>query len=91
MVLKTFIKDPDAILDYTFDWTEWLQESETISIYVITIDAGITKESDNENEGKVIVWLSGGAVGETYNIACKITTDLDRTDERTVEIIMVER
>lgn len=91
MVLKTFIKDPDAVLDYAFDWTDWLQETETISAHTITVTAGITKDSDSESGGIVTVWLSGGTEGETYPVACQITTSMSRTDERTVEISMVER
>jgi hypothetical protein len=82
---------PHATLDYAFDWTEWLQTNETINSYVLTVDAGITKESDTENAGIVTVWLSSGTLGTTYNIACRITSSLGRTDERTVEIIMVDR
>jgi len=91
MVVKTFVKDPDAVLDYAFDWTEWLQASETINIYILSVDIGITKDSDNENAGIVTVWLSGGTDGERYKVACKITTNLGRTDERTAEIVMRER
>ena len=91
MVLKTFIKDPDAVLDYAFDWTEWLQSSETISVYTISIGAGIIKDSDSETNGIVTVWLSGGTDGETYEVACKITTGLGRTDERTAMVEMSER
>ena len=91
MVLKTFIKDPDAELDYAFDWTTWLQETETISSYIITVAAGITKDSDTKNAGIVTVWLSGGTEGETYTVACRITTSMGRTDERTVGIVMAER
>ncbi len=91
MVLKTFIKDPDATLDYAFDWSEWLQESETISTYTLTVESGITKEGDNEADGIVTVWLSGGTIGTTYIITCKVTTNLSRTDERSAEIIMVNR
>ncbi|MFV9676703.1 MAG: hypothetical protein ACNYVW_03530 [Methanosarcinales archaeon] len=92
MVLETFPpKDPDAVLDYAFDWTEWLQASEVITTHIISIDAGIIKDSDSENAGIVTVWLSGGTDGETYNVACRITTNLGRTDERTAVVEMAER
>ena len=56
---NTFLKDPDATLDYAFDWSGWLQSGETISSYAITVDSGITKESDSQSSGVVTVWLSG--------------------------------
>jgi len=92
MVYKKFPpKDPDAVLDYAFDWTKWLQTSESISTYTISIDAGLTKDSDSETAGIVTVWLSGGTDGETYKVACRITTGLGRTDERTAVVEMSER
>ncbi len=89
------IKDPNAVLDYGFNWRpegeEWLEEDETITSYVITVPTGITKDSDSESDGVVTVWLSGGTAGENYKVACKITTSSGRTDERSVWIKAVER
>jgi len=82
----SFLKDPDAVLDYVFDWSDWLDSDETISSYIITEETGITVDSDSESDGLVTVWLSGGSAGEKYNVACKITTSLGRTDERTMII-----
>jgi len=88
MTEKTIPKDPDAVLDYAFDWeTEsWLETGETISSHVITVPAGITKDSDSEADGIVTVWLSGGTAGEDYVITCKITTSAGRTDKRSFVI-----
>lgn len=91
MPVTTMVKDPDAILDYVFDWSDWLESGETISSHVITVNAGITKDSDSESSGVVTVWLSGGTAGNKYNVACKIVTSLARTDERTIEIRMEDR
>jgi len=86
-----FLKDPDAVLDYAFDWSSWLQSGETISSYSITVDSGLTKESDNESDGVVTVWLSGGTAGSEYTVSCKITTSMSRTDERSMTIKVMER
>lgn len=96
MVEKLFVKDPDAVLDYAFDWNNvaegtWLQTGETISAYVVTAEAGLTKDSDSESDGLITVWLSGGSAGEQYVVACRITTSLGRTDERSIWIVVRER
>lgn len=92
MIEKWFIKDPDAVLDYAFDWEEyWLGSSETIASHTITVQTGITKDSDSESDGIVTVWLSGGTAGNTYEVACEIVTTSGRTDERTISIICNER
>ena len=91
MVVKEFSKDPDAVLDYAFDWTPWLEDSETISSHTITTQTGLTKDSDSESDGIVTIWFSGGSAGIVYGIACKIVTSGGRTDERTATIRCVER
>lgn len=96
------IKDPDAILDYKFDWkastngsgdSDWLSSGETISTYTITAQSGITVDSDSLTDANtsVTVWLSGGTAGTRYTVACKIVTSAGRTDERTMIFDMVNR
>ena len=91
LTLQNPLKDPSAVLDYVFDWTEWLATGETITDYTITADTGITVDSSTEDDGKVTVWLSGGTAGINYKVACLITTTEGRTDERTIWIKVVER
>ena len=86
-----YIKDPDAVLDYAFDWRAWLASEETISSHTVTVDPGLTKNSDSESSGIVTVWLSGGTAGVGYNVACKIVTNENRTEERSISIKCVER
>ena len=91
LTLQNPLKDPSAVLDYVFDWTEWLASGETIATHTITADTGITVDSSTEDDGKVTVWLSGGTAGINYKVACKITTSAGRTDERTIWIKVTNR
>lgn len=91
MATNTFIKDPSAVLDYVFDWSDWLATGEVISSHVITVDTGLTKDSSSEASGIVTVWLSGGTAGTNYKVACKIVTSAGRTDERTMWIKVADR
>ena len=91
LTLQNPLKDPSAVLDYVFDWNEWLATGETITDHTITADTGITVGSSSESDGKVTVWLSGGTAGINYKVACLITTTAGRTDERTLWIRVVER
>ena len=91
LTLQNPLKDPSAVLDYVFDWTEWLATGETITDHTITADTGITVDSSTEDAGKVTVWLSGGTAGINYKVACKITTTAGRTDERTLWIKVTNR
>ena len=86
-----FLKDPDAKLDYSVDWSEWLEEGDSISASVWTVTAGITKISDAHANGVATIWLSGGTAETQYNVANKITTTAGRIDERTLSIIVQSR
>lgn len=89
--MAIYEKDPDAVLDFSFDWSDWLADGETISTYVVTVADGLTKDSDAQASGVVTHWLSGGTVGTNYSVACKVTTNQGRTDERTDTICIRQR
>lgn len=90
---RTYIKDPEAVLDYKFDWSSWLDSGETIASRTVTVDAGLTKDSDavTDTSTSVTVWLSGGTDGVSYSVNCQIVTSANRTDERTMIIRVNER
>ena len=89
---KIIRKDPDAVLDYAFDWTtNWLESGETISSYTVTVTTGITKDSDSQSGGVVTVWISGGTAGNNYNATCHIVTSKSREDDRTMTIVVNDR
>lgn len=89
------IKDPDAVLDYALDWNaegeEWLGADTITGTPVWTVETGLTKDSQSNTTTTATVWLSGGTAGETYTVACKITTAGGRTDERTFRVICAQR
>lgn len=90
----TFYKDPNAVLDYQWDWSDWLAAGETITAATVTVPAGITKDSQLNTSTAVTAWLSGGTVtgsGTEYAINCRITTSAGRTDDRTMTIVCRER
>lgn len=88
--MKTFAKDPTAVLDYCWDWTEWLG-LDTISLADIETSERITVNSFTIDEGKVTAWLSGGTVGIPETVTCTITTAGGRIDSRSVLFDMQER
>lgn len=95
MAATDYLKDPDAVLDYTWDWSEWLAPGETIVTSVFTVSAGLVLDSDSFNSNSATVWLSGGSPGGTtgtpYSVANRITSSDDRTDERSITIRVKNR
>ena len=94
----SIVKDPNAVLDYTFDWTDWLasadEPDDTIASVVFAIAGSTATVGTVVNNGTTATaWVSGGAVGETAALSCKITTvnAPARVDERTVFIKIRER
>lgn len=89
--MSLFIKDPDAVLDYRWSWSSWLQEGETISGSEVIAPDGITVDSDEHDEDSATVWLSGGTAELSYPIVNRITTSQGRVDDRTIQIVVRER
>lgn len=88
---KLYSKDPQAVLKYTVDWSDWLAVSETISTSSFTAPAGITKDAEVNTTTTGTVTLSGGTVGTTYRIVHQITTNQGQTDQRSFDIRVEER
>ena len=88
---KTYIKDPDAVLDYEFDWSLWLSAGETITAKTVTVSDGITLDSSPNDDTSVVAWVSGGTAGGNETVACRITTSALRTDERTINLTIRQR
>ena len=89
--MTTFNKDPDAVLDYTWDWSDWLPSGDTIASYTFTVPAGITKDSDSNTTTAVTAWMSGGTAGLSYDVVCHIVTTAGREDDRTITFFVGER
>ena len=92
-VMKIFKKDPSAVLDYGFNWTDWLDSTtdETILESTWTVESGLTQGLDTEIEGVTTVWLSGGTLGEAYLVTNRIVTSAGRTEDRSFKIKIVNR
>ena len=86
-----FDKDPASVLDYQWDWSDWLPTDDTIASATVTADAGLTVDSSSNTTTAVTAWLSGGTVGQTYAVTCQIVTTDARTDERTIRISVKDR
>ena len=79
-------KDPDAVLDYGIDWEPWLAGLTIVtSTWAIdnAPDASLVIDSDSNNTTVASVVLSGGTIGQQYQVRNRITT-AQWTDDRTI-------
>ena len=85
-----FEKDPAAILDYTVDWSKWL-DADTIITSQWTVSTGLAQVSSSNDLKSATAWLSGGSAGQAYTATNRITTSGGRTDERSIIINVKDR
>lgn len=91
MAFTKFTKDPDAVLDYEWDWTPWLTAvSDSITSATFTPDEGITVEASSHSDMAAIAWISGGTA-PSCNVKCHIVTAGGREDDRTYTFLIKER
>lgn len=88
-----FTHDPNAVLDYFVDWTDWLGEAETITASSWTVAAGITQTTPAPSftSTRATIWLTGGTAGVHYRVTNHITTNQGRQDDRTIVVAVAER
>ena len=86
-----FTKDPDAVVDFTRYWTDWLTGDEAIATSEWAVPTGLTNDLATYDDDSATIWLSGGAPHHAYVITNTITTTAGRTDSRSWIITIKER
>lgn len=92
----TIKKDPNATLDYPFDWSVWLGLiNDTIASVTWIIDASLTSVATGFTAVTATIFVSGGVAGTTVPITCRITTagngTSPRIEDRTILLKITER
>ena len=81
-----FTKKPSEVLDFTLDWSDWL-DGEPIASATWTTGA-LTKASQSEAGPNTTVYLSGGTQGAFVAVTCAITTATRTSPTRTLYILV---
>ncbi len=85
------VKDPDALLDYTVDWSAWLASSNDFIVSAnFSAQAGVEVVASLATSTLHTFWLSGGTVGIEYRITSRITTNGGRVNEQTYVVAIEE-
>jgi hypothetical protein len=87
--MSTFdaIKDPEAVLDYTIDWSPWLPDTDIIITSSWSLDpsgGSLTIAAESDTATTATVWLSGGERRRKYKVINHILTQAGREDDRTI-------
>lgn len=79
--ILTIKKDPNAVLDYAFDWSQWLKQGDTLLEVEYSVQSRLNDpnpvviESSGIITDKTYCYLSGGQLNKTYQVSCKVTTN----------------
>lgn len=89
---RSDLHDPNAKLDYGFDWSAWLDDGETIASATITPSSpDLTVHATDIGTTTVTPTISGGVVDRRYDITCHVVTSQGREDDRTRELVCRNR
>lgn len=91
-------KDPEAKLKYSFEWSQWLADGDTLDTVEYTIQARLNDPDPltNESDGIVgdsltFIELSGGQLDKVYVVTAKVTTTNGLIDRRNFRVKVINR
>lgn len=88
-----FTHGAGSTLDYGFNWSEWLQSGETItvSVWAPATDLIFTNAAVTGTGTITSVFVAGGEAGKTYKLYNTVTTSAGRIDSRTLTLSCKKR
>ena len=93
--MTVFAKDPGALLDYTIDWAAQYLAGDALASSIWSVEpdetGGIQVASHGFDTSTTQVSLSAGIPGHIYRVTNRVTTSGGRTDERSLDIRVLER
>jgi hypothetical protein len=99
------LKDPDEILDYSVDWSRWLNGASIVSISWYVDDSagvktllsagstvnGIQNVSQTISGGVATINLGLGTVNTEYKFTCRMTDNSGNVAERVIKLRVKEQ
>ena len=76
--MSNFIQCPGSRLDYTVNWTDWLEEGDELTASTWSSSPQITFESATFTGVQATAFITGGTAGVTYTVTNSITTTAGR-------------
>jgi hypothetical protein len=88
--MEAFIKDPNSIKDYTWDWTSDLGGDTVLAAQVTALPSDLTISAPTITSTHVSVNISGGVLGVKYRVTCRVSTNNSRTFDKLITILCQE-
>ena len=92
-------KDPESYLDYSMDWSDWMETGDVIDssvwdIQTLTPDLSpLTTDANTFNPATSLatIWIRGGSVSKNYTVTNTITTNNGLVAARYFRIFVQDR
>lgn len=83
---RDFLIDPNGTGIYKVDWSRWLPTAVTINSGTFIMPAGLRKEASAraDDNTSMVITVSGGTVGELYNVVNRVTCSDGQKEDRTI-------
>lgn len=83
-----YLHDPNAVLDYSKDWSAWLRDGETVTSAAWTLPTGLERDplhpTDTLAGAVSTVWIKGGTVNVNYRATCHVVTSEGREEDDSI-------
>lgn len=91
-LLGRFTKQPNEVIDYPVDFTDWMAEhaGDSISGYTVTPAGGISLATHRRDGNVITAVLAGGTNGQRYKITVSITTAAGLVKEAEFQVTVKE-
>lgn len=88
--MESFIKDPNTIKDYTWDWTSDLGGDSILSAQVTASPNDLTISAPTTTSTHVSVNIGGGVLGVKYRVTCRVSTNNSKIFDKLITILCQE-
>lgn len=88
MSIERKYKDPDEVISFGVDWSEYLG-AETVTSSNWTVPSGVTKVGQTLVGKQANVTISGGTLGTVNRITNRITTSAGETVDQSIDIEII--
>ena len=91
------VKDEDAVLTYSLDWSDWLPANTTITGNTFTVESitgdtdPLVKSSQSNTDTVTTIKVSGGTSGKIYKVYNTITITGSLTERRFFRVKVTAR
>jgi hypothetical protein len=87
--VKVVTADPEDVLDYEFDFASDYPDTDNIATKTVTAsDPSVTVSGITHAGDRVVAFATGGEIGTTVELKCKVTTTEGRTLVRRTSMLI---